>query len=93
MWLNTPIYEIAGETVHALRRDATVADASDQLYVVPQVAKDRLWLVSELFYGTDELWWVLAEVNNMQDPLILDMGTKLRIPLRSRLADEGILNQ
>lgn len=40
---------------------------------------DRLSLQ---FYGTPVMYWLIAEMNDMQDPLMdLDTGIKLKIPV------------
>jgi hypothetical protein len=92
MFSNTPVYEVKGDIVFGLLRDPVIASPTDQLYVVTQAGEKRLDLVSSLFYGTSHLWWVLALVNNLVDPLVgVSVGTELRIPTKQRLADEGIL--
>lgn len=92
MFMSTPIYSVEGETVFGLMRDPIVPDPTDQAYTVPAAAEDRLWLVADLFYQTSELWWVIALVNQILDPMQLPAGTQLRIPTKSRLASEGILD-
>lgn len=91
MFAETPIYEVDGEFVFGLRRESVLPDSSDVLYTVPQMLENKIWLVSELFYDIPDLWWVIASVNNINDPLILPYGTQLRIPTQVRLANEGIL--
>lgn len=95
MFARTPVYRSgAGGTLRfGLRRRVILPHESDVYYEVPSAAVRRLWLVSELFYGVSDLWWVLAEVNNVRDPLLsVPAGTRLRIPLRTRLAEEGALD-
>jgi hypothetical protein len=93
MFTNTPVYEINGEVVFGLLRDAVVADATDRLYTIPQGGDNRLWLISQYHYSTPELWWVLSMVNNIVDPLAgVPAGTELRVPTINRLINEGILS-
>lgn len=41
----------------------------------------RLDLISNTYYGTPALWWVLAHVNDIVDPLVdAPPGTVIRIP-------------
>ena len=55
-------------------------EVSDQ-YLVRSVDVGRLDLLSYEFYGTEYLWWVIAAVNNIVDP-IGDMfaGQRLYVP-------------
>lgn len=93
MFTTTPVYEVDGEFVFGLRRESVLPHATDDLWKTTQAAENRLDLVSELFYGVPNLWWVIAAVNNITDPLTgVPAGTQLRIPKAERLADEGILN-
>lgn len=93
MFSSTPVYEVDGEFVFGLRREPVLPHSSDDLWTTTQAAENRLDLVSELFYGVPDLWWVIAAVNSIVDPLTsVPTGTPLRIPKPNRLADEGILN-
>lgn len=93
MFSKTPVYSVNGETVHGLMQDPVVPDASDDMFTVKDVEGSRLDTISENFYGTPQLWWVLARVNNIQDPMLgVRQGTKIRIPLKSRLATNGVLD-
>lgn len=102
MFSATPAYEgveaeIEGSRqkviVFGLLADAVVADPTDVLYTVPQAGEGRLDLISQQFYGTPELWWVLALVNNLIDPLVgFTASQVIRIPKKERLASEGILS-
>jgi nucleoid-associated protein YgaU len=102
MFTNTPAYQGVPVEIEGVRQnvivfglmvDAVVASASDTTYRVPQAAAGRLDLISEKFYGTTELWWVLALVNNLSDPLVgAAVGQTIRIPTRDRMAAEGVLN-
>lgn len=93
MFSATPIYGIGNDIVFGLLNDAVVPDPSDELWVVPAAGVPRLDLLSDSFYGTPELWWVLAMVNSWLDPLVgLPQGTKMRVPTKDRLAAQGIIN-
>jgi hypothetical protein len=53
---------------------------------------DTLPLISYKFYGTIELWWLVAKVNNIVDPTIdLKIGTKIRV-LQSEVANQVLEN-
>lgn len=102
MFSATPVYKDVDAEIEGVRQkvivfgllvDAVVPDASDVLYPVPQAGEARLDLIANKFYGTPELWWVVALVNNILDPLVgAPVGRTIRIPTRDRLATEGILN-
>jgi hypothetical protein len=94
MFIKTPIYDLGGGTiVFGLMQPAVVPSDSDELWPVSSVAVPRLDLLANDFYGTPQLWWVLASVNNILDPLVgVPEGTKIRVPTKERLSAEGILN-
>lgn len=94
MFTNTPIYDLGGDTVvFGLLQPSVVPDSTDELWVMPSAGVPRLDLLSNDFYGTPQLWWVIASVNNMLDPLVgVPEGTQMRVPTKERLAAEGILN-
>lgn len=97
MWVDTPIYEVevGGENavVFGLLQDAVVADPSDQMYTVPQAGVYRLDLISQNFYGVPDLWFVIARANNLIDAIVgFAQGQTIRVPAKSRLAQEGLLS-
>lgn len=60
--------------------------ATDQNYVVTDKDIGRLDLISFDFYGTPNLWWVIAHVNNIIDPIVdMETGTSLAIPDQARI--------
>jgi len=96
MWSQTPIYEIDVEgeniVVFGLLQDAIVADPTDEVYTVPLAGVYRLDLLSYSFYGVPDLWPVIARANNLLDALVgFAQGTRIRIPTKARLAQEGLL--
>lgn len=93
MFASTPIYEVDGNIVFGLLHDPVVAHASDEIYVVPPAAENRLDLISDHFYDTPELWWVIAMVNNFADVLTSPTaGQRIAVPTRERLTSIGLLN-
>lgn len=93
MFATTPVYEVDSEVVFGLMKDVIIPDASDTLFTVPTGGVNRLDAISNQFYGTPALWWVLARVNNILDPLLgVGLSQQIRIPTKARLASEGILN-
>lgn len=50
-------------------------------FTVPQYCEHKLYLVSFIHYGTVDLWWLIAEINDMIDPIgETVMGKILKIP-------------
>lgn len=94
MFAKTPIYDLGGDNItFGLMEPAVVPDATDEIWAVPTAGVPRLDLLSNDFYGTPQLWWVLASVNNILDPLVsVPESTKIRVPTKERLSAEGILN-
>jgi hypothetical protein len=93
MMAKTPVYDVGGTIVFGLMADVIVPDLTDNLFIIPLEGVNRLDLISDEFYGTPELWWVLARVNNIQDALVgVPVGTTIRIPTKDRLASAGVLN-
>jgi len=93
MYATTPVYLVGDMYEFGLRRPPIVADPTDQLFRITQPVERRLDLVSYIFYGTTRLWWVIADANYLEDPLVgVQTGTLLRIPTKSRLSEAGLLN-
>lgn len=102
MYSTTPIYDGVEVEVEGVRQkvivfglmvEAVNPDSSDELYTVPQGGEGRLDLISQQKYGTSELWWVIAGVNYVLDPLVgFVAGQIIRVPKKERLASEGILS-
>ena len=53
-------------------------DNSDVLLIATE--GDRCDLISQEYYGTPELWWYIASVNNLSSNNI-EAGTQLRVPV------------
>jgi len=92
-FIQTPVYSVGGETVFGLMQEVIVPDATDARYTVPSEFAGRMDLISNYFYSTPLLWWAIASVNNMLDPMVEPPpGVIIRVPTRERLAKEGVLN-
>ena len=77
----TPVYRDADTIRFGLRQTPVYPSSADKVYTVPARQAGRLDLIANAFYGTTELWWVIADANNMTDPMTeLPAGTVLRIP-------------
>ena len=56
---------------------------SDILLIATQ--GDRCDLIAQQYYGTSELWWYIASVNNLSSNNI-EAGTQLRVPVSTEQA-------
>jgi len=94
MFQATKAYVVNGQPVWGLMRPKVEPDPTDQVFLMTAAGQHRLDLISSVFYQTPELWDVIAQVNNILDPLMgAAQGSTLRIPLKSRLANLGLLNR
>ena len=64
-------------------------DKTDGFFKVEKGYENRIDLISYKFYSTTMLWWVIAEINDIRNPLLIEAGTILRIPTISRLSGIG----
>lgn len=53
-------------------------DLEDKSYIVKQ--DDTLTSISYKFYGEPLYWYIIADVNNIDNPFILTIGKSLIIP-------------
>ena len=65
---------------------------SDRYITITEAMAGRIDLVSYEFYGTPELWWIIAEANGIAfPPDDLAVGDVLRIPSPSTAATLGLI--
>lgn len=61
-------------------------DPSDLLYVVEKRYENKPRKLGLLFYGDENLWWVICQYNLVINPTVeLKAGTLLRIPIKERI--------
>ncbi len=58
---------------------------SDTFHVVTDADSKRIDLIAWKYYRDVRLWWVIAELNNISNPLEIPAGTTLRIPSYERV--------
>lgn len=86
MFSKTPVYEVNGNVVFGLQQPVVLPAIGDEIFTVPLAIENRLDRISYKFYGTPNLWWAIAQVNNLVDVFLdVPVGTHLRIPKRARL--------
>lgn len=73
--------------------DMVIPNRVDDIYYEVDIStRNRLDLVSNMYYGTPMLWWVVAIASDIDDPLVAPIGTVLRIPsINSLYGNGGIL--
>ena len=54
-----------------------VPESNDDMYVITQIG-DRLDSLANEYYGSSNLWWFIAHVNNLNS-MNIEPGTRLRI--------------
>lgn len=64
------------------------SDGDVYLYITSSMRLDQL---ANEYYGDPKLWWVIAQANNLKNPLIeFKIGTMIRIPSLSTLIQNGV---
>jgi hypothetical protein len=58
---------------------------NDSFHRVTQADERRIDLIAHKYYGDVRLWWVIAEANNITNPVVLKVGSVLRIPGRDTI--------
>lgn len=53
---------------------------NDEYHRVTQGDVNRIDLIAYRYYRDCNLWWIIAEANNVLNPLKLEVGSVLRIP-------------
>jgi nucleoid-associated protein YgaU len=89
----TGIRTVDGKTKKFLhdRRIFTLKDVGANTFEHMVKGQETLDGLAETFYENQNLWWLIADVNNILFALDLQPGTILKIPNRAVLADLGLL--
>lgn len=78
--------ETANGRIEWWERTQMVTDPSDIAYVIENFYEGRLDLISAVFYDEPRWWWVLAQYNNMTDPISeTTAGRVIYVPAKERL--------
>jgi hypothetical protein len=86
MFIRTPVYRVGEDIVFGLRREVVMPDVTDVVIEVTQAMDGRLDVLAFELYGTSDLWWVIAELNQITDPMTeVKQGVELRVPRSERL--------
>jgi len=67
-------------------RAELLRDPTDHVYTVENIYQGRLDMIASVFYNEPRWWWVIAQYNNIIDPVSeITPGRVLAIPTRDRL--------
>lgn len=83
-----------GDKLLSIREISEITvDPSDRYHEVKSHEVLRLDIIAARYYNNPLLWWVIAQANDIYDPLIpIPAGTILRIPhIETLYGNEGIL--
>lgn len=86
--------KVTGEYLLSTREVADIPVRPTDLYHrVQSHETTRLDSIANKYYSNPLLWWVIAQANNIYDPLTpLSPGTLLRVPsIESLYGDRGVL--
>jgi hypothetical protein len=80
------VAETANSRIEWWERNQLQTDNSDIIYAVENFYEGRLDLIASVFYNEPRYWWVIAQYNNVLDPVSeITAGRILRIPTKDRL--------
>lgn len=85
---------VTGEQLLATRETKNIATKSTDIYHEVKTNEScRLDIIAYNYYKNPLLWWVIAQANNIYDPIVATpVGTILRIPaLETLYGNNGIL--
>lgn len=85
------INEDGDEYIETPMRIRIKESSRDSFYAVEMGYVNRLDLISNKFYGTPLLWWAIAIVNNIDNPMDVKPGIVLRIPTLRNIYNSGSL--
>lgn len=78
--LSAVIDEAGNNYLTSCSRKSIKESTKDKLYTVDPECENRLDAVSYKFYNTPHLWWAIAMMNHIKNPMRLEVGIVLRIP-------------
>lgn len=91
--LNRPINSIVnydGVNLYSFPWTASIDSGEGDKYIYYTI-NNRLDQLANEYYGDPKLWWIIAQVNDINDPLIdLEIGMMLRIPPLTSIIQNGV---
>lgn len=59
---------------------------TDLIHIIKDYEAGRIDLLADKYYGNVNLWWVIAYINEIMDPMVdMEAGDKIRIPHRNEV--------
>lgn len=81
--------EVSKDTIEWWERRNFGSSPTDLQYTVENKYEGRLDLIAYAFYDDPKLWWVIAQFNNILDPITeVVPGAVLIIPIKDRVMSE-----
>ena len=78
--------EVANNKIEWWEKKSIRADSTDIIYTVENFYQGRLDLIANTFYSEPRYWWIIAQINNILDPVNeITPGRVLRIPTKERI--------
>lgn len=78
--------EVTANNIQWWTKTTVAHDPSDLVYFMEKKYEDRPDLLGFVFYGDSKLWWIIAQYNNILDPVTeLVEGQILLIPTLDRV--------
>nr|DAP29834.1 MAG TPA: baseplate wedge protein [Bacteriophage sp.]DAS48236.1 MAG TPA: baseplate wedge protein [Caudoviricetes sp.]DAU66600.1 MAG TPA: baseplate wedge protein [Caudoviricetes sp.] len=86
------LVNLNGDTYIETPNKFTIEESNrDIYYSVEKGFEDRLDLISNKFYGTPLMYWAIAVMNHIDNPLDVPVGVVLRIPAIESIYDTGVI--
>lgn len=85
-YVNGGITEVSPGRLEWWERRSFAHDIYDDIYYVQPAFVGRLDLIANAFYDEPRYWWIIAQYNNILDPVTeIVEGKELFLPKKSRL--------
>lgn len=85
-YVNGGTTEVSSWALEIWIKNPPIRDASDIVYFVEKIYESQPRRLGMLFYGDEELWWVICQYNGILDPFAeLVEGKLLLVPLLDRV--------
>ena len=69
----------AKNRVHDTTFYPKIVEEENDIYMTTRFG-DRLDILAHRYYNDSSMWWVIAQANNIEGTLFVEVGVQLRIP-------------
>jgi len=83
-YASTKIINDGTKLLNGLRSPIDTTLQTDDVYYTVR-ENDRIDNLAYKYFGRADLWWVIADYNSLSFPLVLDLGSILRLPSNHHL--------